>query len=48
MGNAGGHNVTEDVKKQLSHVELEYFDPNVTSHMQPLDIPRTNSCKSSC
>ena len=38
MGNAGGHNVTEDVKKQLSHVELVYFDPNVTSHMQPLDM----------
>ena len=30
--------LTSSVKKQLSHVELEYFDPNVTSHMQPLDM----------
>ena len=25
-----------DYKKKLTHVELEYFDPNVTSHIQPL------------
>jgi hypothetical protein len=45
--NASGHNVTEQLKKDLSHVELYFFKPNVTSHIQPDDqgIIRTFKCK---
>ena len=45
LDNAGGHNVTDDVKIQLSNIVLEYFDPNVTSHIQPLDMGIKRSTK---
>ena len=45
IDNAGGHNITEDTKKKLTHVDLEYFDPNVTSHIQPLDMGIIRSFK---
>ena len=45
LDNAGGHNVSDDVKKQLTHITLEYFDPNVTSHIQPLDMGIIRSSK---
>ena len=45
LDNAGGHNVTEEVKRKLTHVKLEYFDPNVTSHIQPLDMGIIRSFK---
>ena len=45
LDNADGHNVTYDVKKQLTNKVLEYFDPNVTSHIQPLDMGIIRSIK---
>ena len=45
IDNAGGHNITEETKKKLTHVNLEYFDPNVTSHIQPLDMGIIRSFK---
>ena len=37
MDNAGGHNVSESLEKKLTHVSLEWFDPNTTSKLQPCD-----------
>ena len=37
VDNASGHNVTETLKKKLTNTTLKYFDPNVTSHIQPCD-----------
>jgi len=37
IDNAGGHNVTEETKKELTHITLKYFEPNCTSCVQPDD-----------
>ena len=37
IDNAGGHNVTEETKKELTHITLKYFEPNCTSWVQPDD-----------
>ena len=46
VDNASGHNISEQLKKDLSHVELYFFKPNVTSHIQPDDqgIIKTFKC----
>jgi len=38
LDNAGGHNVNVEVKNKLNNIVLEYFDPNVTTYIQPLDM----------
>jgi hypothetical protein len=37
VDNAGGHNMTPEIKKKLTHVTVEYLEPNTTSVIQPCD-----------
>jgi hypothetical protein len=37
IDNAGGHNVTDDLKKKLTNVDLLFLQPNTTSVIQPCD-----------
>jgi hypothetical protein len=47
VDNASGHNVTPQLLVKLTHVELEYLEPNTTSKVQPADqgIIRTFKAK---
>ena len=33
----GGHNMTQELKKKLTHVTVEFLEPNTTSAIQPCD-----------
>ena len=37
VDNAAEHNMTPELKKKLSHVTVEFLEPNTTSAIQPCD-----------
>jgi hypothetical protein len=37
VDNAGGHNLSSELKKKLTHVTVEFLEPNTTSAIQPCD-----------
>ena len=37
VDNAGGHNITPELIKRLTHVEVYFLPPNTTSVIQPCD-----------
>ena len=37
LDNAGGHNVSEQLKKSLTKITLHFLKPNTTAHIQPCD-----------
>ena len=45
VDNASGHNLTLEVKYKLTNIEILYFIPNCTSHLQPADAGIINSFK---
>ena len=45
VDNASGHNLSEEVKKELTNIEVFYFEPNCTSHIQPADAGIIKSFK---
>ena len=46
MDNTGCHNLSEEFKKQLSNITVEYLAPNCTYVIQPCDAGIIRSFKS--
>ena len=45
VDNAGGHNLGDDELSKFEHAKIVFLDPNVTSHVQPMDQSIINSFK---
>ena len=37
VDNAGGHNLSDEFKKKITNIRIEYLAPNCTSVIQPCD-----------
>jgi len=48
VDNAAGHNISTDLKKLLTNIQLEYLSPNTTSHIQLADAGIISSFKGYC
>ena len=46
VDNAGCHNLSEEFKKQISNITVEYWAPNFTSVIQPCDAGIIRAFKS--